>query len=119
MTDAGRGPAESGASVRSWLVGGFALGAGVLCWVGTRQGVGLTPDSATYVAMSRSLVGPDALVGIDGSAQAMFPPGYPSLLALGRGVGLDVLVAARIVGVVSAKDLVRWLVASERLPREG
>lgn len=102
MTDAGRGPAASGVSGPSWLVGAFALGAGVLCWVGTRQGVGLTPDSATYVAMSRSLVGPDALVGIDGNAQAMFPPGYPALLALGRGVGLDVLVAARIVGVVSA-----------------
>jgi hypothetical protein len=63
-----------------------ALAGAALVAAGTRHGIGLSPDSATYVGAARSLQrGDGLLVPFDGDgprAMTHYPPLYPALLAV-------------------------------------
>jgi hypothetical protein len=68
---------------------GFALVA-----AGTRHGIGLSTDSAVYVAAARSLLAGDGLA-VGGEPLTHFPPLYPvALAAAGRAAG-DPVAGAR------------------------
>ncbi len=65
-----------------------------------RYGMGLTPDSVTYINGARSLsVG--AGYTTNGHAISDFPPGYSWVLSLGEHAGIDALDLARGVSVAA------------------
>ena len=65
-----------------------------------RYGIGLTPDSVTYINGARSL---SAGAGYTASGHAIsdFPPGYSWVLSLGERAGVDAVDAARWLSVVA------------------
>ena len=65
-----------------------------------RYGIGLTPDSVTYVNGARSL-STGAGYTANGHAISDFPPGYSWVLSLGERAGVDAIDAARGVSVVA------------------
>ena len=64
-------------------MGALAGLATALSLFATRTGPRATQDSANYLAMAKRLFGDGAMVGVGGRPVAVFPPGYPGLLALG------------------------------------
>lgn len=79
----------------------FSLAAAVLLLLLTAQGgVITTPDSATYIAASRSLVAGDGYRLFDGHALTRWPPLYPTLLAfvgmLSDQVSINLLEGIRL-----------------------
>ncbi|MDQ1455757.1 MAG: hypothetical protein QOH28_1377, partial [Actinomycetota bacterium] len=65
-----------------------------------RYGMGLTPDSVTYINGARSLSA-GAGYTANGHAISDFPPGYSWMLSLGEHVGIDALDAARGLSVAA------------------
>jgi hypothetical protein len=65
-----------------------------------RYGIGLTPDSVTYVNGARSL-STGAGYTANGHAISDFPPGYSWVLSLGERAGVDAVDAARWLSVVA------------------
>lgn len=65
----------------------------------TRHGVGLSPDSVTYVGAARNLAAGLGFTSPYGGPESppitWYPPLYPALLAVGSKFGLDPLVGAR------------------------
>lgn len=79
---------------------GFAA-FGFLLWVTGTYGIGLTPDSASYIAAARNIAAGRGAIVFDGSPLTMWPPLYPILLAaLEVLLGLDAEFSARLVNAV-------------------
>jgi len=91
------GPARNRPAPR-WLVPCLALAATAMGIVLARRIGGMT-DSVEYLFAARHLRGGQGYRGLDGNWLADFPPLYPATIALVSMWGLDVLTAARIVGV--------------------
>lgn len=86
----------------------------LLILLGTsRYGVGLSPDSATYIAAARSLLIGRGYLNHSGAPVFEFPPFYPTLIALGTLVWPDSISVARYVNALSFGLIVflssRWL----------
>jgi hypothetical protein len=61
----------------------------------SRFGIGLTPDSVTYVQGARGIAGGGGYTDPFHSAIGLFPPGYSAVLGLAEWLGIDALDAAR------------------------
>ena len=86
----------------------------LLILLGTsRYGVGLSTDSANYIAAARSLVAGRGYHNYVGNHLLEFPPLYPALLALGSLMWPDPISVARYVNALSFGLTVflsfRWL----------
>ena len=81
-----------------------ALAALVVTGIATRQGVGILPNSVTYLMASKNLASNGTLevLGRDGRLVQLthFPPLYPILLSVAPAAGLDPLVWARCLNAV-------------------
>lgn len=77
-----------------------------LTWWASRSGVGISPDSVTYVAGAHGLLVGQGVVDIDGQALTLFPPGMSVLLALLGWCGLSLADAALIVNLASVAAIV-------------
>lgn len=88
------------AAMSRWAVIALTLGVTSLAVtiVATRQGPGLTPDSAYYIAAARSIDAGRGVRTMTGAALTHFPPGYPAVLSVAGLAGLDPLRAARWTG---------------------
>lgn len=73
----------------------LAILAGALAIWMTRQGPGLNPDSAYFIAAARSIAAGEGVRTMAGAPLTHFPPGYPAVLALARLGATDPLRAAR------------------------
>jgi hypothetical protein len=85
------------------LVGLAAL-AGMLCLAhATRHGVGIAPDSVSYIEAARNLVAGHGVTTSEGPAEynplTRFPPLYPALIAATARLGIDPLGAVRWLGI--------------------
>jgi hypothetical protein len=70
--------------------------------VATRHGPFLSPDSVTYVSLTRSLGAGRGYVDLTGRPNTTFTPGLPLLLASMRStLGVTIATASRLVNVVS------------------
>lgn len=92
----------------------FAVVAAVVTGWATQPGLVLGPDGVTYLAAGRHLADGVGVVGIDGRALTLFPPGLPAVVAVTdhlpgsatawlRGLfvlssALTVLLASRLLG---------------------
>ena len=80
-----------------------AVGAGIIVWA-TPWGIGLSPDSAVYIAGARSLGELKGYMqpadGTTFSPIVHYPPAYPASLAVLRVIGLDPFAAARCLNTV-------------------
>ena len=56
---------------------------------GSTYGVGVNPDSVTYISTARSLLAGNGFIDWDGSSYTVFPPLFPLLLALTGIFGPD------------------------------
>jgi hypothetical protein len=83
-----------------------AVLAGALVLAGTRQGPGLSPDSANYVSGARNLAAGRGLVNYSLRPITVFPPGFPSTLALGDRLGVDPIDGARWLNAFALAALV-------------
>lgn len=76
-----------------------ALARFALSLLATRHGVGVSPDSVTYIDAARNLVAGNGLQALSwhGSSVplAHYPPLYPAALAAEGALGLDIPAAAR------------------------
>src|SRR5262245_17419589 len=98
-------------SARPSRAGGFATLAAplALCLAGicliliatARYGVGLTPDSACYISVARNLVAGNGLIPDTSVPFVEWPPLFPLLLALAAWLGLDPIVAARLLNALA------------------
>ena len=78
-----------------------AAGALLAGWSTSRYGVGVSPDSASYIGAARSLARGGGLA-FNGLPFAHWPPLYPMLLALFGRLRVDPIQAARLCGVALA-----------------
>lgn len=102
MTD--ESPASSSNRLTLWrLLAVALLSAAGLAWA-TPWGLGVSPDSVTYLTAAANLLEGNGLAGqgADGHAVPMtrFPPLYPLLLAIPGLFGLDLLGGARLLGIL-------------------
>ena len=56
---------------------------------GSTYGVGVSPDSVTYISTARNLLTGNGFIAWDGSSYTIFPPLFPLLLALTGTFGTD------------------------------
>jgi 4-amino-4-deoxy-L-arabinose transferase-like glycosyltransferase len=75
------------------------LAGSALIWWATSHGAGVSPDSAIYLGVARS-VRDGAGFMMDGRAVTHFPPGYPLLLAVTSLVSGNPLAAARVLAAL-------------------
>jgi hypothetical protein len=78
-------------------LGGFVL----VLSITSRLGVGLTQDSASYVAAARGLSAGQGLLNYDGKPLVHWPPLFPALLALGAWLRWDPIVTARYLNAAA------------------
>lgn len=60
-----------------------------LGWLSTQNGVGVTPDSVTYIRGARNILRGRGFIGIDERPETHFPPGYSLCLAAVGAVNGD------------------------------
>jgi hypothetical protein len=91
-------------SNRAFVVALLLLAAisAMLMLYATREGVGLSPDADTYLALARRLAAGERSVSTaPTSAQSQpathYPPGYPFILAAISKLGVDMLSGARVL----------------------
>jgi hypothetical protein len=72
----------------------------------TRLGIGLSPDSASYLAGGASLIGGHGYSWFDGKALTTFPPGYSSLVVVAHVLGVDPGVFLRYLNALMAGGIV-------------
>jgi hypothetical protein len=80
--------------------------AGALVWLGTRQGVGASADSAVYVSGARNIADGDGFLSFSLQPITTFPPGFSTTLAAGERLGIDAAEGARALDVVAFGALV-------------
>ncbi len=91
----------------SALLGGFSLAGVALVLVGTSlYGVGISPDSTTYLSVARSLLAGRGYVTFDGSSYTSCPPLFPTLLAAVGLAGIDPVVGARFLNALAFGGIV-------------
>lgn len=73
--------------------------------LGNRPGIGITYDSTEYFAGATSLVESLNFAAVDGTPQAVWPPGYSVMVALPHALGLSLSSAAIIVNVLAVAVL--------------
>ena len=78
-----------------------ALLAAAVVLAATHLGVGATPDTGHYLATADNVLAGRGFVRMGPEIMASWPPLFPALLALVGLVGLDMLVAARLINVVA------------------
>ncbi len=71
-----------------------------------RYGVGLSPDSASYISAARSLLAGEGYRYADGAIYTHWPPLFPTLLAIPGLVGIGPMLAARLVNAVAFGGIV-------------
>jgi hypothetical protein len=71
-----------------------------------RYGAGTSPDSSAYVSSARSLLSGRGYRLVDGSPYAVFPPLFPTLIALGTVPAGDALTAARFLNALAFGGIV-------------
>jgi len=70
--------------------------------ISTRQGIGASPDSVTYLSSARELVGNGRLTAYHGGVPTSFPVGTPFLLVVGSVAGIvNMTDAAIVINLVS------------------
>ena len=77
------------------------LGSLLILLATSRYGVGLSPDSASYIAAARSLLAGRGYLDYNGDPMVLFPPLYPTLIALGSLIWPDPIFVARYVNAAS------------------
>jgi len=76
------------------------IGGGIIWFASSPYGIGLSPDSVTYIAVARHVLQGQGLTGYDGMPHTEQPPFYPLVLASAAYVsGSDPLQVARPVSV--------------------
>src|SRR3984893_6097783 len=80
--------------------------AGALVWLGTRQGVGASADSAVYVSGARNIADGDGFLSFSLQPITTFPPGFSTTPAAGERLGIDAAEGARALDVVAFAALV-------------
>jgi len=106
-------------SLEAGLVALGMLGC-VAVWLTSRHGIGVSPDSVTYLTVARNLASGHGLVDPrDGALLVTFPPLYPAMLALGEIAGGGAFETARwlsaaalAVSVVATGAIVRTATGS-------
>ena len=82
----------------------LALAGALVVYTSTHYGIGLSPDSVKYIQAARNLLAGQGLVvwSAEGgySPLTQFPPLYPFLLAMLGGLGLNLLVAAKLLNTI-------------------
>ena len=66
----------------------------------SKYGIGLTPDSISYISAARNLVHQNQLVKYDGSQFLHWPPLYPLMLALFELAGVHAFIGARFLNAL-------------------
>lgn len=74
----------------------LAVAGALLLWMSSPWGVGVSPDSAEYIAAARRLTGPADLFNLP----TQWAPGYPVLLALAYLFGDDIFATTRLLQCV-------------------
>ncbi len=74
----------------------LAVAGALLLWMSSPWGVGVSPDSAEYIAAARRLTGPADLFNLP----KQWAPGYPVLLALSYLFGDDIFATTRLLQCV-------------------
>jgi hypothetical protein len=105
------------------LIAAIACGGTALALIGTsRYGVGLTPDSASYLSAARSLASGDGYRTFAGGPYLHWPPLFPTILAGFALVGIEPPTAARLLNalafgliILSAGHLLRRTVQTRLL----
>lgn len=83
-----------------------ALAALVVAWSTAAWGSGLDNDSVDYLAAARSLVGSAGWLASDGKPLTLWPPLWPTLLAIGAELGLGFGDATRAWNALATFALV-------------
>lgn len=76
-------------------------GAGAILYGTAKYGAGMSPDSAFYVSAARSLVEGNGYFVFTGKPMTLWPPLFPTLLALAGPAGIDPAVTARYLNAAS------------------
>ncbi len=71
-----------------------------------RYGAGTSPDSSAYVSAARSLLAGKGYRSVDGTPCAVFPPLFPTLIALSALTGVNALTAARFLNALAFGGIV-------------
>lgn len=77
-----------------------------LVLVASRSGIGISPDSVSYVAAATSWANGDGLLTFTGEPLTLFPPGLPILLGSLGWFGIPLTGAALVINVLAAGALV-------------
>lgn len=84
------------------LLGLGAVGGFVVVWLATaRYGIGVSPDSVSYISAARNLLVGEGLVRFDGLQFVLWPPLFPALLALIGLPGIDPLLGSRLLNAAA------------------
>ena len=116
MTTSGS-PTAASPQVPDWLpLIVVSVLAAALQWYATAWGVGVSPDSAEYIAAARRLHSGSDLFNLP----TQWAPGYPVLLALFYSTGIDIFAMTRVVqcllfagNVAAAMFLLRQLLPAK------
>lgn len=104
---------RAAARVEPFFVLGAAVAAAATILFVTPHGLGLSPDSAHYVAAAEHLAGGEGLTSFGGRSFVQWPPGYPLLLAaLAEVFGVSAVTAGRVANAIllACTTGVAWLV---------
>jgi hypothetical protein len=100
-----------------WLA---AAAGAFIVWFGTSNGIGLSPDSANYLAAARGLLTGSGMVHTDGTPLTIWPPFYPTSLALVSSLGIEITTAARLLNALGFAIIIGtgglWLLRNQLQP---
>src|SRR6187397_401684 len=92
------------------LLGGCSA---LLTFYATREGVGLSPDADTYIALAKQLAAGETLHATTGTAGSTlnapathYPPLYPLMLAGTSKLGIEITTGARWLNMLAFAGVV-------------
>lgn len=88
---------KTGTSRNRWLLIALCVGSVIGVCFGTKNGVGLSPDSVAYISSGSNFANGRGLRTFEGYWMTIFPPGLPFIVAIGLKLGLDPDWTIRIV----------------------
>jgi len=77
------------------------IGIVIALYSNSTLGVGISPDSVDYISTGENLLAGHGFVKFDGEPFVLWPPLFPSLLAIFGAFGLNLLVAARFMNALA------------------